>query len=61
MFWPDDLSYADIAWKRVFGRRQVSDAYLAALARARGGRLATLDRGLAARHADVALWVAEPG
>lgn len=61
VFWPDDLSYGDIAWRGVLGQRQVTDAYLAALARARGGRLATLDRGLAALHADVAELVAEPG
>ena len=54
VFWADDLSYVDIAWHGVLGQRQVTDAYLAALARARGGRLATLDRGLAALHADVA-------
>lgn len=60
LFWPDDLSYADIAWKGVLGQRQVTDAYLAALARARGGRLATLDRGPAALHADVADLVAAP-
>lgn len=34
--------------------RQVTDAYLAALARTHGGRLLTFDRGLAAAHADVA-------
>ena len=34
--------------------RQVTDSYLAALARHRNGRLATFDRGLAALHADVA-------
>jgi hypothetical protein len=36
------------------GHRQVTDAYLAALARRRQGRLATLDKGLAALHPDVA-------
>ncbi len=34
--------------------RQVTEAYLAALARARSGRLATLDRGVVAVHPDVA-------
>jgi toxin-antitoxin system PIN domain toxin len=53
-FWPDDLAYADVNWDGVLGHGQVTDAYLAALARKRGGRLATLDRGLAALHADVA-------
>ncbi|MFP4283065.1 MAG: hypothetical protein ACLFU2_10615 [Opitutales bacterium] len=36
------------------GRRQVTDAWLAELARREGGRLATLHAGLAALHADVA-------
>ena len=53
-FWPDDLAYADVEWTGVIGHSQVTDAYLAALARKRGGRLATLDRGLAALHHDVA-------
>ena len=35
------------------GHRQVTDAYLAARARTAGGRVATLDRGLAALHAEV--------
>jgi len=38
----------------VQGHKQVTDAYLAALARAHGGRLATLDATLAAMHPDVA-------
>lgn len=53
-FWPDDLGYEGIRWHGVIGHRQVTDAYLAALARKHGGRLATLDRGLAALHHDVA-------
>lgn len=53
-FWPDDLDYASARWDGVLGHRQVTDAYLAALARQHGGRLATLDRGLAALHDDVA-------
>lgn len=36
----------------VIGHRQVTDAYLVALARHHGGRLATLDRGLAALHGE---------
>ena len=54
-FWADDLGYADIAWQGVLGHRQVSDAYLAALARRHGGKLVTFDGGLAALHADVAV------
>ena len=56
-FWPADLGADAIAWDRVDGHRQVTDAYLAALARAKGDRLATLDRGLAAVHPDVAAWI----
>lgn len=53
-FWHDDLGYTKISWAGVLGHRQVTDSYLAALARHRNGRLATFDRGLAALHADVA-------
>ncbi|MBS0437780.1 MAG: PIN domain-containing protein [Proteobacteria bacterium] len=53
-FWPDDLPYAQVKWNGVLGHNQVTDAYLAALARKHKGRLATLDRGLAALHHDVA-------
>jgi toxin-antitoxin system PIN domain toxin len=52
--WLDDLSYLEVDLSRVLGHRQVTDAYLAQLARARKGRLATLDRGLAQAAADVA-------
>jgi predicted nucleic acid-binding protein len=37
----------------VIGHRQVTDAYLAHLARSRTGRLATFDRGLAEMRDDV--------
>jgi toxin-antitoxin system PIN domain toxin len=53
-FWPDDIGYAEVRWDGVLGHRQVTDAYLAALARKHHGRLATLDAGLAALHHDVA-------
>jgi toxin-antitoxin system PIN domain toxin len=45
-FWADTVSYADVDMADVTGHRQVADAYLAALAAARGGRLATLDTAL---------------
>ena len=52
-FWPDALSYADLAVGHIVGHRPVTDAYLAGVALSRGGRLATLDtapqRGVAAR------------
>lgn len=53
-FWSDDLSYTDVDLRGVVGHRQVTDAYLAGLTRARGGRLVTLDRALTALHPDVA-------
>lgn len=56
-FWSDSLEYTALSWSGVMGHRQVTDAYLAALARHHGGKLATLDRGLAALHADVAVLI----
>ncbi len=55
VFWPDNLSYAEVQWHGVMGHRQVTDAYLAALARQHQGKLATFDRGLAALHTDVSI------
>lgn len=48
-FWPDDLSIVTathIDVSRLLTSRQITDTYLLALAAARGGRLATLDRRL---------------
>lgn len=58
-FWPDDIAYAAVDWKGVLGQRQITDAYLASLARHHGGRLLTLDRGLAGLHDDIATLMAE--
>lgn len=52
-FWPDAIDYLHVDWKGVLGHRQVTDAYLASLARSNGGGLATFDQGLAALHPDV--------
>ncbi len=52
-FWPTDLPFGSDQMRGVIGHRQVTDAYLAALARHRGARLATFDRGMAAAHSDV--------
>ncbi len=52
--WYDDLSYVDVDLSHVLGHRQVTDAYLVQLARARGGRLATFDRGLVHVASDIA-------
>jgi uncharacterized protein len=51
--WSDDPPASDVRWGAAHGHRQVTDAYLAALARIRGGWLLTLDRGLAAAHPEV--------
>lgn len=53
-FWDDGFSYEEVKPKGICGHRQVTDAWLAQLARKRGGKLATLDAGLAQEHADVA-------
>ena len=48
-FWPDDISLADARHPdatRLLSHAQVTDSYLLALARAHGGRLASLDRKL---------------
>ena len=52
-FWPDDIDYLQVDWQGVIGHKQVTDAYLASLARHNGGKLATFDQGLAALHPDV--------
>jgi hypothetical protein len=59
-FWPDDLDFGNVAMTGVIGHRQVTDAYLAALARHRGGQLATFDQALTTLHPDVALAIALP-
>ncbi|MBC7678240.1 MAG: PIN domain-containing protein [Pseudorhodobacter sp.] len=49
-FWPCDVRLLDervLDRSRVHGPRQVTDAYLLALAVAHGGRFVTFDRGLA--------------
>lgn len=53
-FWPDSIPYTDVPVQGVIGHRQVTDAYLAQLARAHQSRLATFDRGMAKTHHDVA-------
>jgi toxin-antitoxin system PIN domain toxin len=46
-FWPDSISYTAADLRHVVGHRQVTDAYLAALAASRGCLLATFDQALA--------------
>lgn len=56
-FWPDRLPFTAVRWAGTMGHRQVTDAYLAELARVHHSRLATFDQGLAASHQDVAVLV----
>lgn len=56
-FWPDSVSFADVELSGVVGHRQVTDAYMAQLARGRDAQLATLDSGLAHLHSDVAVLI----
>lgn len=54
VFWADEIGFDATVLAGVIGHRQVTDAYLAALARHFGGRLVTIDRGLAAQHPETA-------
>lgn len=60
-FWPDHIPFADVEMEGVIGHRQITDAYLAQLARSRDGQLVTLDSGLAHLHRDVAVLVPTGG
>ena len=53
-FWPDNASYHNIPITGIVGHRQVTDAYLAHLARSYSARLVTFDQALAKIHPDVA-------
>lgn len=54
-FWHDDLPYSGDQLAGVVGHRQVTDAYLVALARHHEGRVVTFDRGMAVLHPEVTL------
>jgi uncharacterized protein len=56
-FWADSVEFPDVNVAGVIGHRQVTDAYLAQLARAQQGQLATFDAGLAQLHSDIAVLV----
>jgi uncharacterized protein len=59
-FWPDDVPYTDVPVQGIVGHRQVTDAYLAQLARSRRARLATFDQAMVKLHHDVADLVPTP-
>lgn len=54
-FWPDAISYKEVDISALQGHKQVTDAYLVALAAHHGGRLATFDEALALMYSDVEL------
>jgi uncharacterized protein len=54
-FWPDNVSFLELPTTGIIGRRQVTDAYLALLARKHGASLATMDQALAAVHSGTTL------
>ena len=57
-FWADSVSYAEVALAHIHGHRQVTDAYLVALAGSHhDARLATLDRALVLAAPDRAFLV----
>lgn len=60
-FIEDGCSYAQVSNQGLQGHKQVTDAWLAQLARRHGARLATLDGGLVATHSDVGFLIPEPG
>ena len=52
-FWNDGFSYLEVKSTGLVGLRQVTDAWLAELARRHEARLATLDAALVSQHPDV--------
>jgi len=54
VFWGDELSYADVSNRLIIGTAQVTDAWLAELARRKKGKVVTFDSGFVGSHADVA-------
>jgi hypothetical protein len=51
-FWPENFSYTEIGSTRLTSHNQITDAWLAELAKRRGGKLATLDEPLSALWPD---------
>lgn len=49
-FWPDDFDCRNLPTRGVIGHKQMTDAYLIALAASKQGRLATMDEALVALH-----------
>lgn len=56
-FWSESFSYSEIDPTRLTGHRQITDSWLAELARRKGGRLATLDESLSVLWPDSTLLI----
>lgn len=52
-FLPDSVPYSEVRLDGVVGHRQVTDSYLAQLARVHSARLITFDQGLVQQHSDI--------
>ena len=59
VFWNAGFGYRQVAYQSLSGPKQVTDAWLAELARRNGAKLLTLDEGLVALHPDVAVLLPE--
>src|SRR6185295_19686083 len=59
VFWNDGFSYRELSFAGLTGSKQITDAWLAELARRHGAQLATLDTALASLHSDVAFLIPE--
>jgi len=57
VFWNDGFSYREVGFASLAGSKQITDAWLAELARRHRAQLATLDIALVALHSDVAFLV----
>jgi len=55
VFWPDAIDYRSVEISNLSGHKQVTDAYLAQLARQHRGKVATFDVGMALQHPDVVI------
>ena len=53
VFWNDGFSYREVQFANLAGSKQVTDAWLAELARRHHAQLATLDAALATLHSDI--------
>ncbi|MGV3663422.1 MAG: PIN domain-containing protein [Prosthecobacter sp.] len=49
-YWDDDLPYRMVPYRQIQGHRQITDAWIVELARRNSGKVATLDKGMAATY-----------